>query len=278
MKKLLFAILFCLSFISCQEVNLNNIAANQYVIEGFLYAGEPIKDIRVKSIYPLSDSEDSSVPINDATVTLIKDGKQFKLNASGEDGYYHYANEDLQVNTGDEFQLEVVYNNIKATAKTTVPTPTKGLKLSIDSLKVPQLPLSEGREAIVAVIRKFMGESRIDATWNNPSRDHYFMVVESVSEIKTPIFPGAILDALARFKFVSEPTEGSTLTFLGGSLVSYGQYVVKVYHINQEYAALYENRTQDSRDLNQPPSNVQNALGVFSAFNSQNAYFKVVRK
>jgi hypothetical protein len=278
MKKLLFAILFCLSFISCQEVNLNNIAANQYVIEGFLYAGEPIKDIRVKSIYPLSDSEDSSVPINDATVTLIKDGKQFKLNASGDDGYYHYANEDLQVNTGDEFQLEVVYNNIKATAKTTVPTPTTGLKLSIDSLKVPQLPLSEGREAIVAVIRKFMGESRIDATWNNPSRDHYFMVVESVSEIKTPIFPGAILDALARFKFVSEPTEGSTLTFLGGSLVSYGQYVVKVYHINQEYAALYENRTQDSRDLNQPPSNVQNALGVFSAFNSQNAYFKVVRK
>jgi hypothetical protein len=278
MKKLLFAILLCLSFISCQEVNLNNIAANQYVIEGFLYAGEPIKDIRVKSIYPLSDSEDSSVPINDATVTLIKDGKQFKLNASGDDGYYHYANEDLQVNTGDEFQLEVVYNNIKATAKTTVPTPTTGLKLSIDSLKVPQLPLSEGREAIVAVIRKFMGESRIDATWNNPSRDHYFMVVESVSEIKTPIFPGAILDALARFKFVSEPTEGSTLTFLGGSLVSYGQYVVKVYHINQEYAALYENRTQDSRDLNQPPSNVQNALGVFSAFNSQNAYFKVVRK
>ena len=184
----------------------------------------------------------------------------------------------MQVNTGDEFQLEVVYNNIKATAKTTVPTPTTGLKLSIDSLKVPQLPLSEGKEAIVAVIRKFMGESRIGATWNNPSRDHYFMVVESVSEIKTPIFPGAILDALARFKFVSEPTEGSTLTFLGGSLVSYGQYVVKVYHINQEYVALYENRTQDSRDLNQPPSNVQNALGVFSAFNSQNAYFKVVRK
>jgi len=38
------------------------------------------------------------------------------------------------------------------------------------------------------------------------------------------------------------------------------------------------NRNQDSRDLNEPPSNVQNALGVFSAFNSQEAFFEVVRE
>ena len=30
----------------------------------------------------------------------------------------------------------------------------------------------------------------------------------------------------------------------------------------------FENRTQDSRDLNEPPSNIRNGLGVFSAFNS----------
>ncbi len=52
---------------------------------------------------------------------------------------------------------------------------------------------------------------------------------------------------------------------------------VKVYQINQEYADLYENREQDSRGLNEPPSNIKNALGVFSAFNSQEAFFEVVK-
>jgi len=42
--------------------------------------------------------------------------------------------------------------------------------------------------------------------------------------------------------------------------------------MNQEYTALYDNRTQDARDLNQPSSNVQNALGIFSVFNSQEAF------
>ncbi|MFT5265383.1 MAG: hypothetical protein ACI9XO_002781 [Paraglaciecola sp.] len=104
------------------------------------------------------------------------------------------------------------------------------------------------------------------------------MIVESVSDTLDPIFPGQIVNALSEFRFVSEPTNESSLIFLAGTLESFGTYSVKVYHINQEYADLYENREQDSRDLNKPPSNVLNALGVFSDFNSQEAFFEVVRE
>lgn len=272
--------LFILScfFLSCEEENLNNIADKQFVVEAFLYANEAIDDIRIKSTFPLAAEDDTSAPINDAQVTLIKDGQRYDLVASGNEGYYHYPHEDVKVETHDVFQLEVRYNDITATAETTVPTPTVGLSISEDSLKVPQLPLNMGMEAIVEAIRDFLTESSIEATWDNPDGDLYFMVVESLSDTINPIFPGPVIEALERFRFVSEPTEEASLTFLGGTLVSFGTYVVKVYHINQEYAALYENRQQDSRDLNEPPSNVQNALGVFSAFNSQEAYFEVVRE
>ncbi|MFK7981211.1 MAG: DUF4249 family protein [Saprospiraceae bacterium] len=270
--------LISLFLLSCGEENLNNIAANQFVIEAFIYAGEPIADIRIKSTFPLSQEEDTSAPINDATVTLIKNGQRYALVSSGNEGLYNYPGDDVSVETNDVFQLEVVHNGITATAETMVPTPTMGLILSEDSLKVPQLPFSEGREAIVAAIGDFLRTSRIEATWNNPTEDLYFMVVESVSDTIDPIFPAQVIDALARFRFVSEPTDTESLTFLGGTLVSFGTYSVKVYHINQEYAALYENREQDSRDLNEPPSNVQNALGVFSAFNSQEAFFEVAKE
>ncbi len=270
--------LLVLLFSSCDEENLNNIAANQFVVEAFIYAGEPIDDIRIKSTFPLSQEEDTSAPINNAEVTLIKNGQRFPLVSSGTEGLYNYPGDDVSVETNDVFQLEVVHNGITATAETIVPTPTEGLILSEDSLKVPRLPLSEGREAIVEAIGNFLRESRIEATWDNPNEDLYFMVVESVKDTIDPIFPGQVIDALARFRFVSEPTEDNSLAFLGGTLVSFGTYSVRVYHINQEYAALYENRTQDSRDLNEPPSNIQNALGVFSAFNSQEAFFEVARE
>ena len=104
------------------------------------------------------------------------------------------------------------------------------------------------------------------------------MVVEAVSDTIDPILPAQAIEALARFRFVSEPTDEESLSFLGGTLESFGTYSTRVYHINDEYAALYENRTQDSRDLNEPPSNVRNALGVFSAFNSQEVFFEVARE
>ena len=277
-KYTIFLTLISLFFLSCEEENLNNIAANQFVVEAFIYAGEPIDDIRIKSTFPLSQEEDTSAPINDATVTLIKDGQRFDLVASGNEGFYHYPGDDVTVETNDVFQLEVVHNGITATGETRVPTPSQGLQLSEDSLKVPTLPFSEGREAIVEAIGNFLRDSRIEATWDNPNEDLYFMVVESVNDTIDPIFPAQVIDALERFRFVSEPTDENILAFFGGTLVSFDTYRVQVYHINQEYAALYENREQDSRDLNEPPSNVENALGVFSAFNSQEAFFEVTRE
>lgn len=263
---------------SCEEENLNNIAVNQFVVEAFLYAGEPIDDIRIKTTFPLADEEDTSIPINDADVTLVKQGKTYTLLASGDQGYYYYPGDDLIVETADLFQLKVVHNGITATAETIVPTPTTGLEISQDSIKVPRISFGQDREQIVAAIREFLLGSRIVANWDNPTNELYFMVVESVFDTIDPIFPGPVIDALERFRFVSEPTEEASLEFLAGTLVSFGTYAVRVYHINQEYAQLYENRQQDSRDLNEPPSNVDNALGVFSAFNSQEVFFEVVRE
>ena len=277
-KHYLIFVVVALFFLSCEDENLNDIAENQFVVEAFIYAGEPIDDIRIKSTFPLSVEDDQSTPINNAQVTIIKEGQRFDLMPSGNDGFYNYPGIDVTIETGDVFQLEVIHNGITATAETVVPTPTRGLEISTDSLKVPQLPFSQGRDAVVATIQNFLMNSRIEATWDNQEEDLYFMVVESVGDNMLPIFPDQVLDALSSFRFVSEPTTESSITFLGGSLVSFGTYAVKVYHINQEYAALYENRNQDSRDLNEPPSNINNALGVFSAFNSQEALFQVVRE
>lgn len=277
-KQILYLTIISFFFFSCEEENLNNIAENQFVVEAFIYANEAIDDIRIKTTFPLNAEEDISSPINDAEVTLIKNGKRYALVSSNDEGFYHYPDDDLIVATDDVFQLEVIHNDITATAETIVPSPTTGLSISQDSLFVPQLPFGAGQDSVIKAIRDFLTGSSILATWDNPNEDLYFMVVESVSDTLDPIFPNQVIEALSRFRFVSEPTDASFLSFLAGAIESFGTYSVKVYHINQEYADLYENREQDSRDLNEPPSNVTNALGVFSAFNSQETFFEVVRE
>ena len=266
------------AFTSCEDENLNLLAFDQFVVEGFLFAGEPVDDIRLKTVFPLTDEEDTSEPINDADVVLSRGSEQFALVPSGSDGLYHYPGDDLQVSTGEVFQLEISYNGITATAETQVPTPTQGLSLSQDSIIVPTLPLSQGRDAVVEAIGSFLQESSVTASWDNPDGEQFYMVVENVTEATDPIFPQQVLDALEDLRFVSEPTDADNLTFLGGSLITFGTYSVSVFHVNEEYAALFDNRTQDSRDLNEPPSNVVNALGIFSAFNSQTAFFEVARE
>ena len=142
-----------------------------------------------------------------------------------------------------------------------------GLILIILSFNI----LLQGQRTITGVVKSSDNQERT-------IQDLHFMVVEAVSGTLDPIFIDQELRALEGFRFVSEPTDASSLNFLSGSVESFVTNSVKVYHINEEYVAIYENSNQDSRDLNEPPSNVQNALGVFSAFNSQEVFFEVVRE
>ena len=65
---------------------------------------------------------------------------------------------------------------------------------------------------------------------------------------------------------------------IGVALETYGTHVAKVYRVNQEYADLFQNDTQDSRDLNAPPTNIIGAFGIFSSFASDSVVFEVVRE
>ena len=261
--------------VSCEDENLNINAANQFVVEAFIFANEPVDDVKIKTTFPLVDTEDTSSPINNAEVVLIKDDDRYHLQSINNDGFYGYPGGDLTVNQDDVFQLEVTHDGIVATAETTVPEPTTGLELSKSEIIIPKIGfggITDGDE-----IRTIIQNSTIEITWDSDSDDLFYAVIKTIEDELDPIFPAQVADRLRQFEFISEPTRNNSITFQGIQIESYGIHSVKVYRINEEYAALFDNQEQDSRDLNEPPSNVRNALGVFSAFNSQEVFFDVRR-
>lgn len=169
---------------------------------------------------------------------------------------YHYPGSDLVVGAGGVFGLGVSRGSESIPATTVVPSPPEGSTVSSDVLEV--VDLTAGLGGLIG--------RRI-----NPGRGLYLVVVDNLEtdpvQIQAPEFIGG-----ARL-FVSAPTSVDSTTIRQLSLIYLGEHRIRLYQVNQEYADLYEGRVQDSRDLNEPPSNILGGLVVFSAFSSSEGTF-----
>ena len=238
------------------------------VVWAFLYAGEPVTDIRLTSTVPLADTSEAS-PINDAQITLIKDGQRYECEPSpGDSGYYHYEGTDLTIDTGDEFTIEIVRGEQFVTAKTSVPEKPISVALSSSVMEVPDF---SNRESMWEWRNS---ENRdITISWENTDGSWYYVTMENIEDNPVAI-SSWIHERLRRFIF--PPINDDTYR-IGLPLITHlGLHRVNVYRVNQEYVDLYESREQDSRDLNEPLTNIEGGLGVFAAFNSDGDTLNVV--
>lgn len=241
------------------------------VIEAFLYAHEPVKDIHIFSSIPITGDTAIYPPIINAQVAIIKDGKTYSLIPSLDSGYYHYPGADLDISEGDEVQLNVSWNTIQAGATTLVPPAPVGVMINYDTVEIP--PLVPG---VITELAKI----QLNITWQNPDDQLHFAVIKNIEppDQWEYIIPQEFQAVREAFLIIAQPTRDTLQNFNVSSLIYLGTHVAKVYRVNQEYADLYSSRAQDSRDLNEPPSNITGALGIFSAFSSDSVFFEVKRK
>ena len=273
MKRFLALLLLVLSFSCEQDENTDP----KFVVEGFLFAGEKVDDIRIKEQIRINEPDSIDRLIDDAETVLIKENKKYLLEY--DQGAYKYFGNDLEVEPGDFFRLEVTVDDRMAFAETVVPEPTRGLMLSETEIPIPTLLLSFG---LVNQLTELFFSRRLTASWNNPNNELHFISIESVATENDPIFPVDFpqegRDFLSQFRFAPQAIEEDTFSIVGIAFENYGYHRAKVYRVNQEYADLFNNPEQDSRDLTEPPSNVINGFGIFSAFASDSVFFDIVRE
>jgi hypothetical protein len=243
------------------------------VVRAFLYAGEPVADIRLSWTTTLSDADTIPAPINDADVALIRGGVRYALvRASGDSGYYRYAGNDLVVHEGDVFDFEARVGDRLITATTTVPTRPGVVTKSADTIKVPDF------NSFTPGQRPNFELTTVTVHWPKSPGSLYYVTLENLESN-----PVSIADSLGRFRFgpartVFSPTAADSLAIGFNQVKYYGQHRVRVYRVNDEYAQLYATQQQDSRDLNEPFSNVHGGLGVFSAFASDTTRVVVAKQ
>ena len=244
--------------------------ARQVVVEAFLFAGEPVDDIRLTETVPLGEDPALAPTVDDAIVTLTRGSERWLLSRLEEPGTYGYPGEDLEVRAGDRFSIEIEAFGRTATGETVVPEPPAGLELNTDMLQVPEITPGTIQTGILQTLQ-------VTVTWENPDASLHFVDVEGLDPEAESIFPGFNRPEGGRFRIRSAPTDENFHTIRLPQLEHLGPHRTIVYRVNREYADLYNNRVQDSRDLNEPPSNISGGLGIFSAFNSAARDFVLVR-
>jgi hypothetical protein len=289
MKKyiyLLFTSFILASFISCEEEAIYT-PDERFVLQAYLYANEPVWDVSIKNAVPLTVTDSIGEPINDAVITLYKNDVAYTLVSSSDTGTYQYNGNDLTVDEDDIFSIEAIVGEKTASGTTTVPKSPDGVAMSVENIVLPEINVDgvTGRPefGIMQTLKALIDEVQMDVVWDNPDNLLHFVVIENAEDNQETIFPDfggkfGSSGGKGSFQRISAPTRESSYEINFTEMQYWGQYIVKVYRVNQEYAALYENLEQDSRDLNEPPTNVKNGLGIFSAFNSQNVYFRVEKE
>jgi hypothetical protein len=245
-------------------------STDSIVVRGYIYAGEPVYDIQITTALPLGSEDTSAPPVNDATVSLIRDGVNYNLVPSaGNSGHYHYPGENLIIQSGDVFTIQVEYKGQIITGSTTVPQSPEAVTISNTQMVISTnfSPRFGGPDST-----RFL-----EINWQQDAGSLFYVVVESLEDnpAEIELFGGFGGNRIGR-KFTFPPSSINEFRLQMFSLQYYGNHVAKVYRVNQEYADLYESRNQDSRDLNEPLSNIENGLGIFSAFASSNVEFTVI--
>lgn len=271
MKSAFFIISVFLSslFFACQNDVSTGPTKDLIVVRGYIYTDEPVWDIQITHTLDLGSSDSTAPPINDASVAIYKAGNRYDLVASeGDSGYYHYPGDDLNIHIGDEVSITVDYQDQHVEGSTTAPQPPSGLVLEKDTLYVPTFTGFPGGGGFD---RSAM---EMTVTWDENPEALFYVVVENIEQNPTPIesrFPGKRPGG----RFVFPPTNRNDYRLNAMSFTHYGKHLVRVYRVNQEYADLYGSRNQDSRDLNEPLTNISGGLGIFSAFSSVTGVFVV---
>ncbi|HOY17190.1 MAG TPA: DUF4249 family protein [Haliscomenobacter sp.] len=268
-RRLALALLFGMIFQACEDsgaVTFND----EPVVEGYLYADNPV-ELKISRKSPFATDLNLDPKDLDALGINIRNGSQsYRLVPQG-DGVYRSSNDGLQIEVGQSYQLEFEFKGKTVSAETVVLSKPEGFTQDATSIKIPQISFPPSGSLNFPDPVKF--------SWSNPDLSYYLLVVENTETDPDPIFDISNFGGreLPSRLFRVEPRQNNASEINSRQFQYYGKHRIILYHINPEYALLYQDSGDNSQNLKSPPTNVKNGLGIFTAISSDTLYLNVTQ-
>jgi hypothetical protein len=244
--------------VSCSKESAISVPANKPVVEAYLIPGQ-VADIVITKEIPFDDSTQVQQTIDNLTVTINNEGKDYPMKSIGGG---HYVS-DIKILENKTYSLKFVSGEGKTvTSNTIVPARTKNFKADLTEITAtPGGPGGHGSGPGGNTTGSFVA-----LNWTNEPNGYYMIVVESIDPnaeaINSNNNPNGGKGSPRRFR--NRPDIMNTFELQSRQFQYYGLTNIILFHINPEYVALYNAPTNNSQNLQPPPSNVTNGLGIFT--------------
>lgn len=247
---------------SCKKETSGLNYIDKPVVEAFLVPGQPLS-VRVYSQKDLTDTAVYGTALTGLSLSVSDGSKTVKLTEAA-NGVYTDA--DLSfITSGKTYTLQFTYDNAIVSAKTVMPGKPVGFTLSDSIFYVP-----------VTIDPAYATKVLATAAWTNPdSLDHVLLFKNTDSD------PFNITTVRSNNKPSFQiNTEGASIYNMTQSRFNYyGHYQVILLRVNEEYINLLKsNASGSSQNLTNPPTNVVNGLGIFTAMQADTLALRVTLK
>lgn len=244
------------------------------VVEAYLYVGKEFDNVKLSSMISFGADSLGGEAITDAEITLEGESDSWILVHNDSVSGQYYLEDIPAIEPGETFQLQIEIGEEILSAATVIPDDPPAVSMSSTSVYIPK----------VDDIRDFQNVEMpdpVELTWDNPDAKYYFLDIQNIETYPVSIMPDPPDDRPAppggfAFQMITEPTNNNYYSINLRQLEYFGTHRIVFTSVNEEYVYLYNSLNQDTRELNEPFTNVENGLGIFTAFNSDTLYLEVV--
>ena len=268
LRFLIITLIIISGMMSCEPENpVIQYQYNLPVIESFITAQSDTIFISIKEMIPYNGNETDTVSkaLTDLDVYLIKENEYYYLSEkAGETGQYFLLKDSIDLLEGDSLAFECEISNFLISGTTLIPTKPAAVKISNKVLYYE-----------VGSPGSMMNTSSLILSWDNQTNDFYYVSLKNIEE-SPELVNDMLADAPPRSQ--APPSKADQFEIRGRSITYFGTYEVILYHVNQEFADLFDNPSMNSVSINEPPTNINKGLGIFTGFSSDTVYFEVKRR
>lgn len=239
------AVLFLTACVKKDTADSNDLST-KIVVEGYIFANEPVDGIHISRVNDTGSSV--LIPVPDASVQLDQDGNQIQLvDTAGTSGIYTQdpSSSYILPDTG-VMQLRVVSAGKTYTSNAHFPSKLSGLTISNS-----QINLVAGNST----------QTVASLSWNPVANaSGYCIFMRNISENSLPS-----MDANTKTSVFHRVVYGTSLDLKSTDFTLTGTYDLYVTAVNEEYASMYS--YSGANNLINGTSNIENGWGIFTAFN-----------
>jgi hypothetical protein len=262
------SVMLCLVFLlagtSCRKTT-GIVFEDLPVVEAYLVPGSGVS-VKISRKTPYDEAASlSGTDINALDVKVKYRNTWYALPGMGE-GVYTDTAGVIPVIPDSTYLLSFTFNGNSITSSTIVPQKPSSVTQSVTSISMAQFdPDNPGGT---------QPPDPVEITFANDDNSYYFATVTCIDTVLVPVYKDSIP---ANDIMSSQPVSGTQVDIHPMSIRYFGKNRIVLYHITPEYSTFFVQQASTSQSYQEPPSNIDNGLGIFTGINTDTLYLEVIQ-